>query len=189
MIISFCIIYSPQCMIYTPGTYNPSSRGSYAYRGSNRLLIRILDRYTRADFSECVWSAQCQGHLQRQHRTEHRQRLKPSPRIEIKISDSAGIEPGPPRLGGTDYRPRQSDGHNDYLMLTKSEKRKWKLYCNMLIILTKQNAYSSVFRTFGNRFSLSLAEISNYESRSRHGKWAPKLSFERSDNLCRRFEK
>ena len=36
-----------------------------------------------------VWSAQCQGHRWRQHRTEHKEH-PPSPRIEMKISDPAG---------------------------------------------------------------------------------------------------
>ena len=35
-----------------------------------------------------VWSANCQGHRQRQQRTEHKEHT-PSSRIEIKISEPA----------------------------------------------------------------------------------------------------
>ena len=51
-------------------------------------------RYTRAGVPDCV-SAQCQGHRQREHRTEHKGHT-PNPRIEIKILDPSGIELGPP---------------------------------------------------------------------------------------------
>ena len=53
-----------------------------------------------------MWSAHCQGHRQGQHK-----RPTPSPRIEIKISDSGGNRPQRLRVGRQGlYRPRHSDG-------------------------------------------------------------------------------
>ena len=42
-----------------------------------------------------LWSAESQRHRQRLHGTEHKGHT-PSPRREIKIPDTSGIEPGPP---------------------------------------------------------------------------------------------
>ena len=60
-----------------------------------------------------VWSAQCQGHRQRQHKTDKGH--IPSPKIEIKISDPDGNRTRSTGLEGrdstdhataTDHRPK-----------------------------------------------------------------------------------
>ena len=53
-----------------------------------------------------VWSAQCQGLCQRQHRTEHKGHT-PNPRTEIKIPDPAGN-----RNWATGLEGRDSTDHN-----------------------------------------------------------------------------
>ena len=52
-----------------------------------------------------VGSAQCQGHRQRQHRAEHKGHT-PSPKVQIKISDSAGI-----LTGAVGFEGRESTDH------------------------------------------------------------------------------
>ena len=68
--------------------------------GEQWLWTRTLDRYTRTGPPWNLWSAECQGHRKRQHRTEHKVHT-PSPRIEIKIPEPAGIRT---RAAGTEGR-------------------------------------------------------------------------------------
>ena len=74
--------------MYTFRTYNPNARGSYTCR-RNSLRIRTLVRYTMAWASMKSVLKKCQGHRQRQHRTEHRKvTYTTSAGIKIKIPDS-----------------------------------------------------------------------------------------------------
>ena len=56
--LSFFLVYlsSTNLGLTPPGTYNRNASVSDAYRGSNSLGTRTLDRYTRAGLPECVVS-------------------------------------------------------------------------------------------------------------------------------------
>ena len=112
----FAYLPSPNLGLTPPGAYNPNARGSDACRGSNNLWTRTLDRYTRAG----VWSAQCQGLRQRQHRTEHKGHT-PNSRTEIKIPDPAGNRIRAARLEGRDStdHPTATDSIQSYKVKLK----------------------------------------------------------------------
>ena len=55
-----------------------------------------------------MWSEECQGHRQIQHRTGHKGHT-PSPRIEIQISDSAGNRTWTTGLEGRDSADHATD--------------------------------------------------------------------------------
>ena len=91
----------PQCRTYTPlrdTTQMPVGQmpvgGSTDWRPEHWTDVQGL-----VSLSMC--SAQCQGHRQRQHRTEHKGHT-PSPMREIKMSDPAGKRTRAPCLGGRD---------------------------------------------------------------------------------------
>ena len=53
----YSVIYTPPMYILpSTGTYNPNASGLDAWRGSNRLWTRTLDRHRRAGLPECVVS-------------------------------------------------------------------------------------------------------------------------------------
>ena len=77
-----------------PGTYNPNARGRDACRESTDCgPEHWTDTEGRASLN--VWSAQCEGHRQRQGHT-------PSPRIKMKISDLTGNRTRTTELEGRD---------------------------------------------------------------------------------------
>ena len=101
LLFFFMYLPSPNLGLTPPRTYNSNARGSDAYRGSNRLWIRTLDRYTRVGLPECVVSTMsgpppetAQDRIQDKGHT-------PNPRIGIKIPDPAGNRTWIAALEGT----------------------------------------------------------------------------------------
>ena len=104
LLLLFRYLPSPNLGLTPTGTYNPHARGSDAYRRSNNLWTRILDRYTRAGVPGCVVSTMSGSPPKTtQDRT---QRTQPNPRTEIKIPDPAGN-----RTRGAGLEGRDSTGH------------------------------------------------------------------------------
>ena len=76
-------------LIYTPTPFVTARYWSFSTFSFFYLLFTLpqyrtyipRDIQPKCPCVRCLWTAECQGHRQRQHRTEH------SPRIEIKISD------------------------------------------------------------------------------------------------------
>ena len=84
MIIFLSLLFTlPNVGLTLPGIYNPNAYGSDAFRGSNRLRTRILDRYTWVSLPECVVSTMSGSPRSTPETTqeEHRQR------IDIKSQD------------------------------------------------------------------------------------------------------
>ena len=103
----FTIPQSSTCHHPPTGIYNPNSRGPNAYRGSNNLLTRILDRYTRAGLPECVVSTisgpppmTTQDRTQRSHTQSHDRNSNSWPRRDSNPGRrvwKAGTLPTTPR--------------------------------------------------------------------------------------------
>ena len=71
LLFSSSVIYPPQCKAYTPRDLQPKWPWVRYLKRENGLLARTLDTQ---ESPWNVWSVKCQGHRQRQHRTEYRQR-------------------------------------------------------------------------------------------------------------------
>ena len=100
----FVYLPSPNLGLTPPGTYNPNARESDACRGSNSLWTRTLDRYTTADFPECVVSSMSGSPpVTTQDRTQTKD-THPIPGQKLKFVTLPGIEPGPPRRAGMEGR-------------------------------------------------------------------------------------
>ena len=104
----FTIPQSSTCHHPPTGIYNPNSRGPNAYRGSNNLLTRILDRYTRAGLPECVVSSNVRASVG-DHTGQNTKGTHPIPGQKLKLLTSPGIEPGPPgwKAGTLPTTPRR----------------------------------------------------------------------------------
>ena len=91
-LLSFSVIYPPPIVRLTlPGVTTQMPVRQIPVGGATDCgMEHYTDTQRRASLN--VRSAQCQGHPRRQHRAEHTQNkgYTPSPRIEIKIPDSAG---------------------------------------------------------------------------------------------------
>ena len=100
----------PQSRIYTPGTCNPNAYGSDACSGSNNLWTRTLDRYTRADLTECVVSTMS---VPPPKSTQDRTQAKNThtiPGQKLKCLTSPRIQPRPPgcKTGTLQTTPRRA---------------------------------------------------------------------------------
>ena len=101
----FAYIPSPKLGLTPPGTYNPNARESDAWRGSNSLWTRTLDRYTRAGLPEYVVSTM----LGPSPKTTQDTNKGYTPRTEIKIPDPSRNRTRPPgwKAGSSPTTPRR----------------------------------------------------------------------------------
>ena len=110
-----------------------------------------------------LWSAQCQGHRRRQHRTELKGHTHPIRRQKLKFLTPPGIEPGR-RVGRQGvYRPRHGDG---LLNISIGYNRSRQTYFCNFIECTHAFKFYLIINQFSwrqiknrNQFSLLLSKI------------------------------